>query len=94
MLVYGGYIPNKAIYMTDMYSFDLEKMSWELFYKGGTEAEPEGRSDFDMVVHEGSVWLFGGSNGKVTLNDLWKFNYNEKKWTEIKESNCPEVRLF
>ncbi len=84
MIVYGGYIPEKATYMIDMYLFDLEKKTWEVLYRGGSGVEPEGRSDFDMIVHGGSIWLFGGSNGKLTLNDLWKFEPKEKKWTAIK----------
>jgi hypothetical protein len=33
-----------------------------------------------MVLHEGDIWLFGGSNGKQTLNDFWKFDLKAKKW--------------
>ena len=73
MIVYGGYIPEKATYMTNMYAFDFEKKTWEVFYEGGKQEEPEARSDFDMVVHDGSIWMFGGSNGKKTLDDLWKY---------------------
>lgn len=28
MYVYGGYIPGKANYMTEIYAFDLEKKTW------------------------------------------------------------------
>ena len=75
MYVYGGYIPNKALYMLDMYVFDFQQKKWQVYYKGGQNNEPQGRSDFDMVIHDGSIWLFGGSNGKITLNDLWKFDF-------------------
>jgi hypothetical protein len=51
MLVYGGYIPEKATYLTDMYAFDFNGKTWEVYYQGGKDSEPEGRSDFDMVVH-------------------------------------------
>jgi N-acetylneuraminic acid mutarotase len=37
MLVYGGYVPDKATYMTDIYAFDFEKQSWEVYYKGGKD---------------------------------------------------------
>lgn len=33
MYIYGGYIPEKATYLSDMYAFDLETHKWELFYK-------------------------------------------------------------
>lgn len=35
MLVYGGYIPEKAQYMSDMYAFDLEKHTWQLYHRKG-----------------------------------------------------------
>jgi hypothetical protein len=46
-----------------------------------------------MVVHEGSIWLFGGSNGKVTLADFWKFDIKEPKWQKIEANHGPEVLL-
>lgn len=46
-----------------------------------------------MVVHEENIWLFGGSNGKQTLNDFWKFNLKSKQWEKIITKDCPEVSL-
>ena len=37
MFVYGGYIPEKATYMTTMFGFDFEKKAWEVCYEGGKE---------------------------------------------------------
>lgn len=33
MYVYGGYIPEKASYLKDVYAFDIETNKWEIFYK-------------------------------------------------------------
>lgn len=33
MYVYGGYIPEKASYLKDVYAFDIETKKWEIFYK-------------------------------------------------------------
>ena len=93
MLIYGGYIPEKAQYLADMYAFDLEKHTWQLYHRKGEEDQPEARSDFDMILHDGSIWLFGGSNGK-TLNDFWKFDHNNKKWTRVDATNGPEVQML
>lgn len=38
MLIYGGYVPEKATYMTDMYAFDFEKGTWEVFFRGSNQA--------------------------------------------------------
>jgi N-acetylneuraminic acid mutarotase len=37
--VYGGYIPEIATFMTDIYAFSLDKNTWELYYKGGSATE-------------------------------------------------------
>ncbi len=47
-----------------------------------------------MVIHAGSIWLFGGSNGKVTLNDFWRFDFKDKKWSRIESLNGPEVEYM
>ena len=46
-----------------------------------------------MVVHDGSIWLFGGSNGKMTLNDLWRYQPKEGKWSKVESNSNPEVIL-
>ena len=33
MYVYGGYIPEKAVYMNDIYTFDFETRKWEVHHK-------------------------------------------------------------
>ena len=94
MVVYGGYVPEKANYMTSIYAFDFEKKTWEVYFEGGKAEEPEARSDFDMVVHDGCIWMFGGSNGKKTLNDLWKYQPKEGKWSKVENDEGPEVKFL
>ena len=77
--------------MIDMYAFDFQQKKWDIIYKGVQNNEPEGRSDFDWTVHNGSIWLFGGSNGKITLSDFWRFDLKEFKWHKIEAKNGPQV---
>ncbi len=85
MYVLGGYIPEKAEYMNNIYCLDLEKFNWELIYEGKQSAnEPEPRSNFSMVVDNDNLIIFGGTNGQNTLNDFWKFSLTQKKWEIIK----------
>lgn len=35
----------------------------------------------------GNLWLFGGSAGLNTMNDLWKYDVSAKNWTWINGSN-------
>ena len=77
--------------MTTMFAFDFEQKTWEVYKEVNKADEPEGRSDFDMLVHEGSIWLFGGSNGKKTLSDFWKLDPKDRKWQQVNYEGGPEV---
>lgn len=33
-----------------------------------------------MVPDGDKIWLFGGTNGQKTLNDLWKFDIKTCSW--------------
>ena len=78
MFVYGGYISDKADYMTDIYALDLTNFTWEIAFKGGKSKEPTGRSNFAMVEEKGNLLIFGGTDGNHTLNDMWIFDTKSK----------------
>ena len=85
MYILGGYIPEKAEYMKNIYCLDLEKFEWELLYDSKcSKDEPEARSNFNMVADGENLYIFGGTNGNHTLNDFWKFSLTSKKWSSIK----------
>jgi hypothetical protein len=44
-----------------------------------------------MVVKNGIIWLFGGSNGKKTLDDFWNFDTKLNKWSRVKVQDGPDV---
>ena len=94
MLVYGGYISDKAEYLKDIYSFDLINHTWEICYKSGKANEPVGRSNLSMVEYQDGFIIFGGTDGSQTLNDLWSFNFKTQEWKQIDTQDTPEVHLF
>ncbi len=92
MYVYAGYIPEKASYMGDVLEFDLDSHQWKILYKEKTDREePEGRSNCSMVELDGNLWVFGGTNGTHTLNNMWKFSLADKKWKAVESKDTPEV---
>lgn len=36
-----------------------------------------------MVAEGQTLWIFGGTNGQKTLDDLWKFDLTQKSWTKV-----------
>lgn len=47
-----------------------------------------------MVYTNGGLWLFGGSNGTHTLNDMWKFDLTSKQWSKLETKDTPDVGIF
>ena len=44
-----------------------------------------------MVELDGGLWVFGGTNGTHTLNDMWKFDLANKQWKSVESKDTPEV---
>lgn len=63
MYVYGGYIPDKAQYLRNIYCLDLEKMEWSTVFESNSKEEPDGRSNLALAAEGKNIWIFGGTNG-------------------------------
>ncbi len=48
------------------------------------EKAPEGRILHAMTMHENDLYIYGGEskNGEY-LDDMWKFNVKDGKWTQV-----------
>lgn len=103
MLVFGGFIGGSvAQYSRSIIAFDLEKNIWSFYYLQGKKvlegkkkekAEPKKRANAGMGIYQNIVYVFGGTNGKKKLNDMWKFDLVKRYWSEIVASdlNFPDV---
>ncbi len=38
------------------------------------------------------MYIFGGLNGEIHLNDMFTYNFTNKSWTEIQSTVSPCVR--
>jgi hypothetical protein len=36
-----------------------------------------------MIAEGNNLWIFGGTNGQKTLDDLWKFDLTNNKWAKV-----------
>ena len=54
---------------------------------------PSRRFGYVSVVHEGKFILFGGFDGTRWLNDMFVFDFETNKWTEVEpRGDLPSVR--
>lgn len=56
-------------YFSDLYAFDLKKMSWTDLTKT-VSSFPTPRYAFSMTVYDGKLFLFGGKNGDTLTSGI------------------------
>lgn len=68
-----------------IYVLDCESLEWEKSYPydiNGTN-NPEPRDSHAAVLIGKKMYVFGGSNGDIPLNDLYTFNLETKSWNSV-----------
>ena len=77
-----------------MYRYDLKLTKWELLHAKGSV--PSRRFGHSGAVHEGSKQLivFGGWDGKDTLNDLYSYSLHDKEWKRSETTGTPPPHRY
>ena len=70
MYVYGGYSGSERL--SDMFVYDFDTYHWSEIDCSNGDA-PSGRSSLVAQVYGNCMYIFGGYNGSVVLNDFHKF---------------------
>ena len=77
MYTFGGYNGNERL--NDMYEFSFDTHRWTMVHSDSpTDATgdvPSGRSSLVSQVYNNSLFIFGGYNGQVVLNDFYEFRF-------------------
>ena len=83
--------------LDDCYKFDTSELKFTKIECEGPTPAP--RANHSACYYNGKVYVFGGNGGRGYENsvfkDLWEFDLEAKKWTEIqyKENpSYPELR--
>ena len=83
MIIFGGRHSQRIL--SNIYSLDFATLSWtkiEPFSKS-----PQARDSHSAVIYNNcDMIIFGGNGLSGKMNDLWNFNFNLKKWSEISNS--------
>jgi len=77
---------------TDMWSFDLVKNEWDVLKS--PQNAPGERGPAATFVYDGALHMYGGQAqydgvGTDDYNDLWRYDAEENKWTEIDIQGAP-----
>lgn len=87
MYVFGG--DNGKRMLDDLLRFDVKEKSWGRAFATGTPPAP--RYHHSAVVHDSSMFVFGGYTGDIhsnsnltNKNDLFEYRFQTGQWTEWK----------
>ena len=88
MIVFGG--RGSKANSTSIHSFDPSTLAFKKL-EDEDSTKPFARDSHTCVVFNDEMYIFGGNWQETKLNDLWKFNFERKKWVEISCENSPSA---
>ncbi|KAG7382859.1 Leucine-zipper-like transcriptional regulator 1 [Phytophthora boehmeriae] len=91
--IFGGY--NGSSRFNDLCGYDIEAKRWNRLQAAG--CVPSRRFGHSGVVHESTnrLIIFGGWDGRDTLNDLFEYNFVTNEWRKLETSgNSPPHRTL
>ncbi|KAI3404667.2 KEL2 [Candida oxycetoniae] len=89
LYLFGGQLENDVfndLYYFELNSFKSPKASWKLV-EPKYNFKPPPLTNHSMSIYNNKIYVFGGvyNNEKVS-NDLWVFDAEEEKWTQVETS--------
>lgn len=95
VLVHGGMSGDQIfgdLYIADRSQLDSGVCEWRQVTC--PDRQPVARAAHSSAAHNNSLYIFGGFTGSEALDDLWRFDIETEKWTEVSVSDHrPPPRL-
>ncbi|KAL1138043.1 hypothetical protein AAG570_009738 [Ranatra chinensis] len=86
MLIYGGYRDLRGS-SNELWAFHFDTESWHLISAGRNC--PPARHKHGMVLHDDSIWIYGGMTDLLERSDFWRFDTVCKMWNPVKTKINP-----
>ena len=84
MYVFGGY---DGTFRNDLHTFNFVTNTWyPVNYQGFS---PPNLFKSSAVTSNDFLYIFGGSNGSYSINDIYAFCYSTERWSQIKAKASP-----
>ena len=90
MILFGGF-KNDGERCCETYIFHFGDHRWEKILSPSKES-PAPRAGHSAVVNGDDMYIFGGKDSDVRMNDLWKLNLKTYEWTQILSPEAPSTR--
>ncbi|KAK1797759.1 hypothetical protein P4O66_008114 [Electrophorus voltai] len=86
MYVYGGYNDMQRT-LQEFWAYDFDSGVWSLLSKG--QVGPGPRHSHSVMVHQDSMYLYGGLQGLKEQRDLWRWNFLSQTWSSMRVFSGP-----
>lgn len=83
MYIFGG-LGEKKLILADFQKFNVRNYCWKAILSEGVPIKQ--RFGHVACVYSGSMFVFGGWDGKKCLNDLYQYSFITNIWYELKNS--------
>ena len=80
MIIFGG--RHSMRILSNIYSLDFKTLNWSKLEPFGN-SPPARDSHSAVLFNDVNMVVFGGNGMSGKLNDLWNFNFNDKRWSKI-----------
>ncbi|KAJ1527117.1 hypothetical protein ONE63_008652 [Megalurothrips usitatus] len=83
MLIYGGYRDLRGS-SNELWAFHFETESWHIISSGRTVSKSDSiappRHKHSAVIHDDTMWVYGGMTDLNERQDLWRIDLHRKRW--------------
>mmetsp|Transcript_117160 Transcript_117160/g.373174 ORF Transcript_117160/g.373174 Transcript_117160/m.373174 type:complete len:792 (+) Transcript_117160:52-2427(+) len=87
---FGGYTKKDGEYFNDLFEFNIPRAHWSRIE---TSSRASVRTDHSCVVHEASLYIFGGFDGRSRFADLHQYQIDNRDWLEVQTNDGPMGRF-
>lgn len=88
MIMFGGFV--NGVRTKEIYRYYFNDNKWEQVNQLSSLSPPP-RAGHSAVQYGDDMVVFGGKDeDNNKLNDVWVFNFNTYKWTEVQCNNMPD----
>ena len=96
LIIFGGFLGDIGEYTNQVLRFDLALEKWSILFDNQDQilGVPFPRGGHGSVIQKGNLYIFGGKDGELKYNDLWKFDISKKVWNKIEAKNSPGVNFL
>lgn len=77
-----------------MWRLDLAQLRWSEVELNKPSPVPEKRYNHIATVYGNRMFIFGGNRGGQVIQEVWAFNFDEKRWHGIESVGAPGPRKW